>query len=227
MAPEHLRAAYVLHTRPYRETSLLVDLFTVEEGRLTVVAKGARRPASRQRPLLQPFVPLQVSWRGRGSLKNLTVADAVGLQVRLQGTALLCGLYVNELLQRLLNPQDACPQLYLYYQYVLNELLEARDIEGALRTFERRLLAETGYGLDLTVLDVSGCYRFDPISGLFYPANQREDEPKYLFLGQDLLAIAKDSYHNPPVRQAAKRLMRLAIDQQMGGRPLRSRALFS
>ena len=143
-------AAYVLHSRPYRDTSLLVDFFTLEQGKVSAVAKGARRPNSKLRSSIQPFVPLQITWGGRQELKSLINAEPVAPTMLLQGNALLCGLYVNELLDRLMLPFDPHPQLYVYYQYVLNELLSGEDIEGGLRTFEHRLLAELGLMPDLS-----------------------------------------------------------------------------
>ena len=144
MNPTDQQAAYVLHSRPYRDTSLIVDFFTLEHGKVSAVVQGARRPNSKMRASVQPFVPVQIAWRGRNDLKTLTQAEPVAAMIFLKGNALLCGLYVNELLERLLQPFDGHPKLYVYYQYVLNELVAGHDIEGALRTFEHRLLDELG-----------------------------------------------------------------------------------
>ncbi|MFW1678431.1 DNA repair protein RecO [Pontibacter sp. JAM-7] len=220
------QAAYVLHSRPYRDTSLLVDFFTLEQGRVSAVVQGARRPGSRFRSILQPFVPVQISWRGRQELKTLQQAEAVGVTLLLNGNSLLCGLYVNELLQRLLLPFDAHPRLYVYYQYVLNELLSAVDIEGGLRTFEHRLLNELGCLPDLTQLQREQLYLFQPGQGLVVTIAPTELERPCCFWGGQLQQIANDDYSDPQVRRAAKRLMRLAIDHQLGGAPLRSRGLF-
>ncbi len=220
------QAAYVLHSRPYRDTSLLVDFFTLEQGRVPAVVQGARRPGSRLRSILQPFVPIQISWRGRQELKTLQQAEAVGTMVLLQGNALLCALYVNELLQRLLQPFDAHPRLYVYYQYVLNELLSGADVEGGLRTFEHRLLAELGCLPELADLDAQQLYLYEPDQG-FVPISQpSERHYSSCFWGYQLNAIAQDAYSEQEVKRAAKRLMRLAIDHQLGGTPLRSRSLF-
>ncbi len=220
------QAAYVLHSRPYRDTSLLVDFFTLEHGRLSAVANGARRPNSRLRPILQPFVPLQIGWRGRQELKTLSQAEPVAATLFLKGRALMCGLYVNELLERLLQPFDAHPRLYVYYQYVLNELLKAADIEGALRTFEHRLLLEQGDALDLADKVPDGVYQWNPGSG-FRRVTAAPDEGRLrCFYGRHLTAIAEDDYREEVTRRAAKRLMRLLLDHQLGERPLRSRELF-
>ncbi|QEQ97638.1 DNA repair protein RecO [Neptunomonas concharum] len=221
------QAAYILHLRPYLETSAIVDFFTLNNGRVSAVVKGIRRPRSKLKGVLQPFVPLQISWQGKQELKTLIHAEAVGLNGILQGNALMCGLYVNELMQRQLSPFDPHPKLYVYYQYVLNELLSGEDIQGALRTFERRLLSETGFGLPLSDIQPLDVYLFNMEQWCFERVSQVPDPlRRFAFRGQDLLAIAADCYDTPAQQQAAKRLMRLAIDHLLADRPLRSRALF-
>ncbi|MBV1786903.1 DNA repair protein RecO [Marinobacterium sp. D7] len=215
-------AGYVLHSRPYLESSLLVDLLTLEHGRISAVARGARRPKSRLRSSLQPFQALQLGWHGRHELKNLGAVEGVEVQPPLTGKALLCGLYVNELLQRLLQPEEPCPRIFLYYRYVLNELQLGRDIEGALRTFERQLLDELGFGLGLSGLDARMSYSFLPQRGLVSAV-----EGMYQYSGRHLLAIADDNYEDVEVRRSAKRLMREALAELLGERPLNSRLLFT
>ncbi|NVK40456.1 MAG: DNA repair protein RecO [Oceanospirillaceae bacterium] len=220
------QAAYVLHARPYRDTSLLTDCFSLEHGKISLVVRGARRPGSKLRASIQPFVPLQLSWQGRQELKTLCLAEPVAPPLFLQGRALLCGLYVNELLQRLLQPLDPHPRLYVYYQYVLNELVGGDDIEGALRTFERQLLSETGYAPDLQGLNASALYLLDQEGGLSPVSRVPEGAAPRCFHGWQLQAVAQDDYRDPQVRRAAKRLMRLLIDRLLGDRALRSRDLF-
>lgn len=215
-------AGYVLHSRPYRESSLLVDLLTLEQGRISVVARGARRPRSRLRSSLQPFQVLQLGWHGRHELKNLGAVESVEIQPPLKGTSLMCGLYVNELLQRLLQPGESCPRIFLYYRYVLNELQSGQDIEGALRTFERQLLEELGFGLGLDRVDPRLTYTFKPRAGLV-PAIPAADT----YPGPHLLAMADDRYDDAEVRRSAKRLMRGALNELLGDRPLNSRLLFT
>ncbi|GGO82432.1 DNA repair protein RecO [Marinobacterium nitratireducens] len=220
------QAAYVLHARPYRDTSLLTDCFTLEYGKVSLVVRGARRPGSRLRAAMQPFVPLQLSWQGRQELKTLSLAEPVAPPLFLTGRALLCGLYVNELLQRLLQPLDPHPRLYVYYQYVLNELVSGEDIEGALRTFERQLLSEAGFAPDLGGLEPSRVYLLDR-DGCLVPVSQvAAGAAPRCFHGWQLQAVAQDDYRDPAVRRAAKRLMRLLIDRLLEGRALRSRDLF-
>ncbi|WP_286237127.1 DNA repair protein RecO [Neptuniibacter halophilus] len=220
------QAAYVLHSRPYRDTSLLVDFFTLEQGRVPAVVQGARRPNSKLRASVQSFVPVQISWRGRNELKTIIQAEPAAAMMFLKGNGLLCGLYVNELLQRLLQPFDAHPRLYVYYQYVLNELVSGEDIEGALRTFEHRLLDELGYLPELNQAEPDGIYLLQPEEG-FIPLSQPSQQQKaYCFYGWQLSAIAADDYTEIQTRRAAKRLMRLMIDHVLGHKPLRSRELF-
>lgn len=213
-------AAYVLHARPYRETSLLVDLFTLEHGLVSVVARGARRPGARLRALLQPFQSLQVAWYGRSELKNLRTAEASETALMLQGRALLCGLYLNELLQRLLRPHDPTPHLFVYFRYVLNELKLARDVEGALRTFERKLLEQLGFALDCSGIAARASYHWDMEAGLVRVPDG------FGWPGHYLLAIEQDCYDDPQVRRCAKQLMRLRLAPLLGERPLHSRELF-
>lgn len=222
---EH-KAAYVLHSRPYRDTSLLVDFFTLEHGKVSAVVKGGRRPNSRYKTALQPFIPIQITWGGRQELKSLLTAEPVAPSLLLQGKSLLCGLYVNELVERLMLPFDAHPQLYVYYQYVLNELLKGSDIEGALRTFEHRLLVELGLFPDLEGLMADQVYLLSSDQGLVAKSEFTESEKKLCFWGQQLIAIANDDYNEPQNKNAAKRLMRLLIDFALGHKPLRSRELF-
>lgn len=220
------QAAYVLHSRPYRDTSLLVDFFTLEHGKVAAVVQGARRPNSKLRASVQPFVPVQVGWRGRNDLKTLTQAEPVAAMMFLKGDALLCGLYVNELLQRLLQPFDPHPKLYVYYQYVLNELVGSHDVEGALRTFEHRLLHELGYMPELAFKQADRVYLLNMEQGFIAVDHVNEEIKARCFYGSQLSAIAEDDYTDPQTRRAAKRLMRILIDHTLGHKPLRSRELF-
>lgn len=212
--------AYVLHVRPYRETSLLVDLFTLEFGKVNVIAKGARRSGSRQRFILQAFQPLIVSWYGKHALKNLTQAEVSETKSAIQGDALLCALYANELTQRLLPLSDPYPRIYLFYTYLINELAVAEDIEGALRTFERHLLVELGYDPCFSVCEPERFYHFQPGVGVVL------DEYATGIKGDILLDIANDHYQRPEVRRIAKIVMRQAINHLLGDYPLKSRDLF-
>ncbi|MDX1754483.1 MAG: DNA repair protein RecO [Marinobacter sp.] len=229
--PTHGEPAYVLHRRPYRETSLLVDLFSLNAGRLTVIARGANSPKSPLKAQLQPFQPLLVDWQGRSELKTLLrleVRNAPAITGTLQ---LYSGLYLNELLQRILPSGDPCPELFAAYIEVLNDLVNAVDVEPLLRRFERTFAQTLGMGFDWaqandTGLPVEprGSYCYDPEQGIVLapsPAVRLSG-----LSGQTLLKLAEGNYQSPECRQVAKRVMRVLIDHLLQGRPLHSRTLF-
>lgn len=141
----HVRA-YMLHASAWRETSLIVQIFTREHGNVAMVAKGAKRPYSALRPVLAAFQPLMVSWTGAGEVKTLTRADLAGIR-QLTGRSLMSAWYMNELLLRLLPREDPHPLLYDAYDAALHALEQGESAAGALRRFEWTLLEETGYGM--------------------------------------------------------------------------------
>ena len=228
----HLQPAYVIHTRPYRETSLLLEVLTPESGRVGVVAQGVRRPKSTLKALLQPFRPLFMDWRGRGELTTLTTAEPAGPAVVLPGRRLWSGLYVNELIQRLLPRRDPHPEMFVAYAYVLAGLADAQAKgrqEAALRCFERDLLEAIGYGL-LLHRDSEAGEPIDAEVHYFYRLDAgpcREDDGRSLRIsGAALLALARSELHDPGVLREIKRLMRIVLAPHLGDRPLKSRALF-
>src|SRR5215472_17488080 len=143
-----LARAYVLHQRPFRDTSLIVEAFARDYGRLTLFAHGARGPRSRF-TALQPFRPLLLSWSGRGEAPALAAAESAEAPPALAATQLLSGFYLNELLLKLLTRGDPHPELFDLYEATLAELRSAATAEAALRLFEARLLGFIGYGLNL------------------------------------------------------------------------------
>ena len=216
--------AYVLHSRAYRETSALVDFLT-PQGRLRAVLRSARGKAG---SLARPFVPLEVEFRGRGELKNVARMENAGIAAWMVGDALFSGLYLNELVIRLLPAEDPHPQVFDHYAATLHALAAGRPIEPLLRSFEWRLLDDLGYGFalasDVNDLPVAsdGLYRLQVDAGLervelFQPG---------LFRGADLLAMAEADWSAPGALAAAKRLMRQALAVHLSGRPLVSRELF-
>ncbi|HEY0287718.1 MAG TPA: DNA repair protein RecO [Pseudomonas sp.] len=216
--------AYVLHSRAYRETSALVDFIT-PQGRLRAVLRSARGKAG---TLARPFVPLDVEFRGRSELKNVGRMEAFGISCWLEGEALFSGLYLNELLIRLLPAEDPHPGVFDHYAATLVALSEGRPLEPLLRSFEWRLLDDLGYGFALDV-DVNG----DPLSadGMYRLQVDAGLERVYLFQpgqfqGAELLAMAEADWTAPGALSAAKRLMRQALAVHLGGRPLVSRELF-
>lgn len=228
-----LEPAYVLHRRPYRETSFLVELFTQQHGRLAVVARGVRKARSATQGLLQPFTPLLVSWSGKGELMTLTDVELGGEVVPLQGECLFAGFYLNELLMGLLQKWDAHPQLYAFYQATLEALQSPILEQKSLRIFEKYLLEELGYALfpavsseDLFELDKY--YRFVPEHG--FVLSELGEEAKggtHIFPGKSLIAIANHDWQDEVCLQDAKRLMRLVLMPLLNGRQLQTRKLFT
>ncbi len=227
-----LQPAYILHTRPYRDTSMLVDFFTPAFGRVTAVARGVRSRKAPKRNLLNPFTRLLVSFQGKTDLKLLTHFEAEGAHFTLSAKHLFSGFYLNELLVRLLPELDAHPDIYELYEYSLQSLHAQYDLEPVLRHFEFRLLNELGYGIHFEVDAKTGqelvgdCYYcLDSALG-FYVAEA--DVPvNYQFSGQHLLAIAAQDFSQTDVKQTAKRISRILLKPLLGAKPLMSRELFS
>ncbi len=227
-----LHPAFILHSRPYRETSVLLELLTHEHGRLSAIAKGVRTSRSQLKSLLQPFTPLLMSWQGKGELMTLIGAEANGCATPLKGDCLLSGLYLNELLMRVLPKFDAQPQLYTNYQNTLLELQGSRLEQKALRLFEKKLLEELGYGIPLnsvaktlTAFTAENYYRFHPEHG-FEHCEADDKADMAVFLGKSLLAIAAEQLQEENCLRDCKRLMRLALAPLLGQRPLQSRKLY-
>jgi DNA repair protein RecO (recombination protein O) len=218
------QTAFVLHSRPYRESSALVDFFT-PQGRLRAVLRGVRGKAG---TLARLFVPLEIEFRGRGELKSVGRLESSGLAYWLDGNALFSGMYLNELLIRLLPAEDAHPAMFDHYAATLPALAAKRPLEPILRSFEWRLLTELGYGFALDTdiagqpVASTGLYRLLPDTGL-EPVGQFQPG---LFNGAELLAMAEADWSVPGALAAAKRLMRQALAPHLGGRPLVSRELF-
>ena len=218
--------AYVLHARAYRETSAIIDLLTLQHGRISVVARGVRRARGGQP---HPFGRLSVGCSGRGQLLTLAGFDSISHRW-LTGDALYAGLYLNELLLRLLRDDDPHPVLFAGYERALDCLTDSAD-EAALRIFERLVLKECGYevtfGFDAETGEAvqSGrSYRFLPDVG-FHAVDEAVDD-RLVFGGATLHAIATDDYAQDTVRRAAKQIMRRALAPHLGDRPIGSRALY-
>jgi DNA repair protein RecO (recombination protein O) len=225
-----LQPAYILHRKPYRDTSLLLEVFSRNHGRIGLVARGAQGKRSTLKALLQPFQPLLLSWSGRGELQTLTGAEADGIAQIPGGEALLSGFYLNEILMRLLHRHDPHDELYDRYQQTLGKLSEGMEYDWALRLFERDLLQELGYGLQLThtiegePLEATRCYCYNPERG---PIPAQDDQADCLTVyGATLLAIDSGENGGVECRREAKHLMRTVLQPYLGNRPLASRELF-
>lgn len=223
------QAAFVLHTYPYRETSLIVEVFSQHHGRVPLMARGARRPKSAVRGLLLSFQPLSMSWFGKGELRTLHSAEWQGGQPLLQGTALICGFYLNELLLKLLHRDDPHENLFLHYQETLQELARRTDYAAVLRRFELNLLKELGYALTLDhdaengePIEPDGRYRFVIERG---PVRQKNRQNGVELRGKTLLDMVADDYTDPATLQQSKALMRMLINHYLGDGILHTRQI--
>lgn len=227
---EGWQRAFVLHGRPYSETSLLLDLFSESEGRVRVLAKGARARRSSLKGSLQPFTPLLARWSGRGEVKTLRNAEPVSLALPLSGIMLYSGLYVNELLIRVLEHETNYSALFFDYLECLQQLASQHiSPEPALRRFELALLGYLGYGVDFLHCAGSGepvadtmTYRYREEKGFI--ASLVVDNNS--FTGRELRALASREFPDSATLRAAKRFTRIALKPYLGGKPLKSRELF-
>ena len=211
---------WLLHRRPYRNSSLIVELLSPDHGRVAAVARAGRR-----NPALQPFRPLHVQLRGRNELRSLVVCEPAGAPVSLSGEQLYCGLYLNELLVRLLQRDDPHPELLTLYQSTLNALTAADlPMDVSLRWFEMNLIDALGYGLSLrqdsTGHAIMAQQQYDYLAGDGLVARSGGR-----FSGELLLALADNDWQDP-VRRLARDLMREVLAPHLGERPLLSRQLF-
>lgn len=229
---QDLHFAYVLHTRSFRETSLLVEILSSEHGRVAAVARGAKRGKTKSSSILQPFMALQLSWHGNGDLVTLTNAEILKFNTALRGRSAICGLYLNELLIKLLPKWDHCEDLFNSYQYSLANLATGVISEQVLlRKFELQLLKSLGYGLQLRLdIDTGAAiisdryYLFDPVLG----PKQTNSSSVHAFKGASLIAFADEKFgefSDPAVLLDLKRLMRLVLRYHLGTRQIVSREL--
>jgi len=222
-------AGYVLHTYPYKETSLIVELFTRRFGRVAVLARGARRPRSAMRGVLLSFHPLQLSWSASAELGNLISAEWAGALQPLAGQGLMCGFYVNELLIRLLPREDAHEALFDAYAQALKALSEGLAHAAVLRAFEKRLLAELGYAPLLErdaasrPIDPDALYVYEPERGPLPAGGPRSGV--LTVRGRTLLDVAADDYRSAQTRDEARSLMRELIAERLHGQTLHTRAV--
>jgi DNA repair protein RecO (recombination protein O) len=229
MSRIQLEPAYVLHSRSFRETSLIVDAFTREHGRVAVVARGVKSPRSRWRNVLQPFRPLLLSWNQKSDLGTLTAADQVASPPALQGQALYCGLYLNELLMRLLHRGDPHAEVFERYRHLLSELASEAPPQPLLRVFEKQLLEAIGYAMLLDreygggdEVQVHRWYDYQPQRGPVAVAGPGKNR----FSGAALLALHTENLQTENLPEL-RMLMRSVIGYHLGDKPLASLSLFS
>jgi len=225
--------AYVLHSYPFRETSLIVEVFTRDFGRVALLARGARRPRAAIRGLLMAFQPLEIGWAGKGEVLTLMKAEWVGGQPLLGGEALFCGYYLNELLMHLLPREDAHGYLFARYGQVLKHLaadLGGKAREADLRCFEKALLQELGYGLTLShdhmgnAIDPDGFYAYEMEHGPMRQIDTAGADP--VIRGKTLLDLDADDFSDPRSRIEAKNLMRTLMAYYLAGKELETRKIF-
>ncbi len=229
------QAAFILHQRQYRNTSLILDVITLNHGRVGIVARGVRNSKKNTASQLQPFRQLLLSWTGRGELFSLTDVEEANFDpsnIRLTGEALFCGYYVNELTLKLLPQDDPHEDIFVLYNQTINHLYgDQSGVEPALRYYELALLESLGYQLalhnevnsgDVIDEDTAYCYVVDR-GPVYADLNQA---PGINISGRTLLALANWDFSSSDTRVESRRLLRVLINQQLDGRPLKSRELF-
>ena len=224
------QAVFVLHTYPFKETSLIVELFTQPMGRVSVVAKGARRPRSSLRGMLQSFQLLQATWSGNQELKTLHSIEWSSALISLEGDALVCGFYMNELLLRLLPREDAHEKLFEYYSESISQLSTGMELAVTLRQFELRLLQECGYQVPLdrdingNVIEQGANYFYEVGYG---PSKVKKKVSDIMLRGKTLIDMATNRYDDATTLKQSKQLMRHLIAFYLGDKPLNSKKLFN
>lgn len=224
-----LHPAFILHRRPFSNTSLLIECFSLSHGRFPAVAKGVKRGSSASAGLLQPFQPLLICWSGRGEVKTLNSYEAAAPFVTLQGKVLYCGFYLNELLVRLLQREDPHEQLFGLYSSALSQLSLGKSIEPVLRRFEIELLDQLGFGLVLDRNAEDGSplvpeqrYRYEIEHGPV-PCNTADSLG---LSGATLIGLRDGQLSDRALLTEARTLTRYVLRYYLGDRPLKSRELF-
>lgn len=222
--------AWILHHRPFRDTSQILDVVTRDHGKLALVARGSRGPRSRLAGVLRPFLPLRVSWVARSDLGTLTGAEATGAPAGVRGDALLSAYYVNELVLHFLHRFDPQPEIFDLYSQTIAVLGDG-NVAAQLRSFELEFLGLLGYAVNVDhiagtneTLVPERYYDFRMEQGPV--AVERSDGP-LVFRGEELLAIGEGRFAEPAVLRAANRLLREVIAFHLGGKELRSRKVLA
>jgi DNA repair protein RecO (recombination protein O) len=222
-------AAFLLHAYPYSETSLILEIFARDHGRLALLARGARRPRSALRGVLLAFQPLELGWFGGGEVKTLARAEWMGGVAFLRGEGLLLGYYLNELLLKLLPREDAHVALFDAYAEALAALAPGGIETAELRRFEKALLKELGYGLVLereaggNAVEAEVRYRYQVERGA---VRESEAETGLVVSGKTLLDLAADDYADPRSLAESKQLMRHLLAHHLSGQQLQTRRVF-
>ena len=218
---------YILHRRPFRDSSQILDIVTLDHGKVAVVARGSRGSKSRLAGVLRPFLPLKVSWVSKSDLGTLTGAEAAGAPAGMVGDAMLSAFYVNELLLHFLHRHDPQPEIFALYEEVIRALVSSDNVAASLRSFELEFLSLLGYAVNLAQafgsqdpLDGQRNYEYRMEQGLV--AVERS-EGVLVFPGDVLSGIAEQRFDDPDILRAANRLLREIISFHLGGKELKSR----
>ncbi len=223
----YLQPAFILQQQKYRETSLIIDALTRDFGRVSLIAKGVRKAKSKTAGLLQPFIPLTLSYLGKTELKTLTDVEIIQPFIQLQGLALFCGFYVNELVGCFLHRYDPHPDVFSSYGKCLSSLSDSSQIEAALRIFELDLMDAAGYGLQLDY-DFHNEKAVHSLTNYHFNVEQGPIEaPDGHFSGKTLQALKSRKLTDPDVLIEAKILMRTVIAAYLQGKPLKSREIIN
>lgn len=228
-----LQPAFVLHQRPYRDTSRILDVFSRDHGRITLFARGVRGSQAGLAALLQAFQPLLLSWQSKTDAGTLTGAELRGEPQTLPSTRLMSGFYLNELLMHLLHAHDPHSDVFELYAQALQGLRGPDDEGAVLRRFELRLLKLLGFGLTLEVeadsgaaIDPERCYRYVVEHGPV-TVGVDHDAAKGVYRGESLLALAREDFSTPQCRLDARHLLRSVFDRLLEGRAMQSREILT
>ena len=221
-----LAPAYILHHRPYRDTSRILEVITQDHGRLTLFARGVRGPKARLASVLQPFQLLLLSWSGRGEAAQLTGAECGEHTGSLPAACLMASFYLNELLLKLTTRHDPIPGVFDDYHRTIEALRAGRTLEPVLRIFEKRLLDAVGYGLDLTSeaqggrpIEPGEYYHFRPAQGLFPTVA----EAAGALSGRSLISLGSENLQSERDLDDSRRLLQAALAECLEGRALATR----
>lgn len=225
-----LEPSYILHSRPFRDSSVIIDCLTENYGRISLIGKGVRSAKSKQKQLCQPFTPLLLSWQGKSQLKTLIDIEARAPSHSLSGQYLFSGFYLNELLCRVIVENDPCSEIFQRYQWAMIELVKQPLLEPLLREIELGLLYDLGYSISLSVDRNSGeainsdsWYQYVSEQGFVVSTGGSAEG---LFLGKHLLAFEQGDFSDRETLRQAKQLMRMLLKPLIGHKPLKSRELF-
>jgi DNA repair protein RecO (recombination protein O) len=223
----NLQPAYIIQHRKFRETSLILDVLTRDFGRISLLAKSVRTAKSKTVGLLQPFIPLVISYFGKADLKTLTAVELKSPFNILNGTAIYSGFYINELIGIFLHKDDPHPEVFNHYGECVSALSDQSKLQAALRNFELDLITNAGYGLQFEYdfknnLAVAALkkYHFDVEQG---PIEATDG----FYSGKALQAMSRRDFSEPQVLFEAKCLMRNVIDVYLKGKQLKSRIVIN